>query len=88
MRPFDNPFAPGPFGGIDVVVQRDQPGYVLPEDLMLPPAFRAQFNAWAAEFFRPKNLLADDQVIHIKPLNQFRMNPRTYAKFLQATKGC
>ena len=79
-------FASHPFGGVNVVVRRDQPGYILPEDLMLPPAFRAQFNAWAANFFRPKNLLADDQVIHLKQLNQIHMNPRTYEKFKKALK--
>lgn len=35
---------------IDIVIARDRPGYVLPLDLPLPEAFRAEFNAWAEGF--------------------------------------
>lgn len=83
------------FGGMPVIVSYDRPGYRLPEDLMLPPKFREEFNAWAAAFFRPKpSPIPDGQVIFANPgglfgpggQQQLHMNQRTYAKFLKATK--
>lgn len=74
------------FTGIPIVVSYDRPGYVLPDDLMLPPKFREDFNRWAAAFFRPKpSLILDDQVIHDKVRDVFYMNERTFNKFRRAT---
>lgn len=67
--------------GIDIVVSYDQPGYKLPEDLPLPPEFRAQFNEWAASFFNRKpSVINDDQVIHDRVNNRMHMNERTWHK--------
>lgn len=75
------------FTGIDVVVSYGKPGYVLPEDLMLPPKFREEFNLWAAGFFNRKpSPIPDDQVLHDKVHNVMHMNERTFAKFRRATQ--
>lgn len=72
--------------GIDIVISRDQPGYVLPVDLPLPDKFRADFNEWAAGFFNRKpSPIPDDQVIHDKLNNKMHMNERT---FEQLRKAC
>ena len=53
------------------------PSYVLPLDLPLKPEFRAQFNAWAASFFKPKALLEDGQIEDWGSAG-LHMNIRTY----------
>lgn len=74
--------------GIEVVVSYDQPGYKLPEDLPLKPEFRAQFNLWAASFFRPKpSLLADNQVFHDRVNNRLHMNERTWNKLRREVRN-
>lgn len=76
-----------------MIVSYDMPGYVLPLDLMLPPVFRAQFNTWAAGFFRPKpSPIPDGAVVFGNPGGLFGpggqqrlvMNERTYAQFVNA----
>lgn len=73
---------PNLFGSIGIVVSRDQPGYVLPDDLPLPDDFRASFNAWAAGFFKWKpSPIPDGEVLHDKVRNVMHMNQLTFAEF-------
>ena len=71
----------GSLAGMKILVVPDEPGYKLPEDMILKPEFREQFNAWAASFFKPKNLLADDRVIRTG--DTLMMNPRMYEKLME-----
>lgn len=67
--------------GVSVIVAKDRPGYVLSLDVPVTPKFRAEFNAWAAAFFKPKpSVLADNQVIHDNVHNVLHMNQRTFDK--------
>ena len=84
-----------PFGGIPVVISYDQPGYVLPLDLPLPPAFREQFNAWAAGFFHPKpSPIPDGRIVFENPgglygpggRQRLHMNQRTHVEFIRTIK--
>jgi hypothetical protein len=66
----------GRFAGIDIHVRPDHPKRQLPEDMLLSPVFRAEFNRWLAEFFGMDNLIKDGEAIQAGP--RVFMNPRTY----------
>jgi hypothetical protein len=66
-------------GGLKVVVSCERPRYRLPDGLPLPPDFRAEFNAWALEFFGTWNLLPDGQVLIEERRGIVHMNARTLA---------
>lgn len=67
--------------GMSVIVRPDPRRYSkLPSDVCVTPAFRAEFDAWATEFFQPDptlNLLKDGDYIIIGD-RQVHMNPRTF----------
>lgn len=52
---------PSSLCGMRVIESRDQPRYVLPEELMpgvpWPPGFRDSINAWSREFLGTTNLV-------------------------------
>jgi hypothetical protein len=72
--------------GYTIVVQPDPRRYgKLPADVQVTPEFRAEFDAWAADFFRPApdlNPLLDDEYIVIG--NTVRMNPRAFEALKKA----
>lgn len=74
--------------GYTIIVQPDPRRYTkLPDDVQVTSAFRAEFNAWAAEFFQPApdlNPIKDDEFICIG--RSVRMNPRSYAQLVEAFK--
>lgn len=72
--------SPLSFGGFAVFVSPDTPGYVLPDDLPLPPEFRAKFNAWAADFFTPRNLVREGEALMDYTRNCMYVTPRTFER--------
>jgi hypothetical protein len=66
--------------GMKVVISEDQPRYQLPADLLLPPGFRDEFNAWACGFLGTFNQLKDGEVICMQRAGVLMMNPRTFAQ--------
>lgn len=63
--------------GLDVIVRPDHPKRQLPEDVPCTAAYRAEFNAWLAEFFGMENWIPDGQAIQAGP--RIFVNPRTFA---------
>lgn len=62
-------------------LKRELPAEVLP-GVPWPPGFKQEIDAWMAGFFKPKNLMEDDQVV--KTPDGLYMNPRTYKKLNDA----
>ena len=74
------------FLGMKVIVSPDRPRYQLPDDLLLPPGFRDEFNAWARGYFGTRNKLKDGEVICMQREGVLMMNPRTFAQVKTAFK--
>lgn len=76
-----------PLGGFGVVLTHDLRRYgKLPDDVQVTPEFRAEFNAWAAEFFQPDpalNALPDGRCLSLH--GTVYMNPRTFAALKNQT---
>jgi hypothetical protein len=68
--------------GMRVFVSRDHPRMQLPTDLPLPDAFRAEFNAWMADFFGWDNVVPDGKAYQIG--DTVHMNPRTFVELRKA----
>lgn len=51
--------------GIQLVIAPEVPRYQLPEDLPLPPAFRAEINEWARSFLGMRSVMPLGQVTYI-----------------------
>lgn len=75
--------------GISIHVIPDPRRYGdLPDDVCVPAAFRADFNAWSARFFPPDpalNTVPDGQAYMLHGRTAI-MNPRTYAALRAAIK--
>ena len=72
--------------GMKVIVSPDRPRYQLPDDLLLPPGFRDEFNSWARGFLGAVNQLKDGEVICMQREGVLMMNPRTFAQVKTAFK--
>lgn len=73
--------------GMKVVINdASVPGYVLPEDLSLPPEFRKQFNEWAAGFFKRKYVLAEGLTFMVGD-HTMTMRSSTYAALKKEAKS-
>lgn len=71
--------------GVQVQIIPDQPRYQLPTDLLLPPGFREEFDAWARGYLGSTNMLRDGEVLYSGPgpKSIFYLNPRTWAQMRQ-----
>ena len=89
----NNRFPPGDWAflsGVNVKVTPDPFRYgPLPDDVCVPAAFRAEFNAWCQQFFSraPENNLLKDGQFYQMDAGAFGghgktlvMNPRTFAQ--------
>jgi hypothetical protein len=81
--------------GVPIKVSSDPLRYgPLPSDLPLPPAFRAEFNAWCESFFSrmPEwNLVKDGQCYKVTDVfsggkEMLVMNPRTLEQLKKAAQ--
>jgi hypothetical protein len=60
----------------------------LPDDVCVPAAFRAEFNAWCEQFFSTvpeRSVVTDGTVYSIG--STLVMNPRTFAQLKEAMKS-
>lgn len=74
--------------GAPIVVSPDRhrtlPDELVPGLVPWPPGFKDEIDAWMRSFFKPQNILPDNQILNVA--GRLHMNPRTYARVVQAAK--
>jgi hypothetical protein len=69
MKDLFNSCGPNTLFGIRVVISKDCPRYVLPEEVMpgipWPPGFRDKINAWSLDYLGTINMLPPGQIFRI-----------------------